>query len=724
MSADSSIEKFIIELGFADSKAVKGLKDFLKQVDDIGKKIDKAGAARSAKKAALDNAHVKAREKNLDRLYRIEQANIKRLEANEARRIRRRAAQEINAHQEDERRTERAEGLNRRSTERMSQDHLRANREDQRRTQRINLQAASDRSRDHAAAIREEERREQAQSRARSNRARMLVSARRRARNIASQGILGAGIESGDLNGREARRTISRSIVTGDTRAIEELRRVLRSHNSEIRRTTRDTNRLNFSQRSLNDSTRNMARQYLSVFAIMAGSNAINQTGQDFEGMRAAMLLSSGSAAQATKDLAFVNEEAKRLGLNLKNATDGFTKFQLSAQGKLDRGETRQLFTGFSEFATAAGVDKFRYEKGLQAIQQMMNKGQIMAEELKNQLAEQIPGALKAFELGLGKSTAEIFKMMENGELMAEDVLPKVGIAFATLARQGGALAAQLASTRVAQGQFMTFAQEGADTVFTNGFSEGFSQLLKSIGQDIGASSDGLKGLGRIYQLFFKIVERASKILIPILSALFSIIGSVSEALIDIFSSKMFSIVAGIGAMTLALNSATISTMALNSALLVTLRRLLLIPLLILGVAHEIKALFDDDLTGLVEDYFFGGSQIGDISKFGAMVEKALREIPFIGDFLGDSMAEGRSEREGLQKLLKSNSSGDFLEGFRKDTAQFRSMVNGKIAPSSLPSSSNSQNNGGRIDLMISSTDSNIQTSYQTNNLNAFVTSG
>jgi hypothetical protein len=284
--------------------------------------------------------------------------------------------------------------------------------------------------------------------------------------------------------------------------------------------------------------------------------------------------------------------------------------------------------------------------------------------------------------------------MMENGELMAEDVLPKVGIAFATLARQGGALAAQLASTRVAQGQFMTFAQEGADTVFTNGFSEGFSQLLKSIGQDIGASSDGLKGLGKIYQIFFKVVKKASEVLIPILSALFSVLGGVSEIFLELFSTNLGKVVTGVLAISLAINRLTLSTFALNGALMTMIRRLVFIPMLVLGIAHEIKALFDDDLTGLIEKYFFGGEQLGNLSE---KVKEKVRDIPVAG------------------KIFQLEERGQAL----------RNQVFGKgNAPNSLPSSSSGKQDRGQLDINITTSDKNILSTIESNNLDTYVTSG
>ena len=55
----------------------------------------------------------------------------------------------------------------------------------------------------------------------------------------------------------------------------------------------------------------------------------------------------------------------------------------------------------------------------------MMSKGTVNAEELKGQLGDRLPGALAIMALATGNTTAKLMKLMETGQLMAADVLPK-----------------------------------------------------------------------------------------------------------------------------------------------------------------------------------------------------------------------------------------------------------------------------------------------------------
>jgi hypothetical protein len=75
----------------------------------------------------------------------------------------------------------------------------------------------------------------------------------------------------------------------------------------------------------------------------------------------------------------YLREEAYRLGLDLKIASQGFVQLSVSAGKILSGSQTQELFSGMSEYATALGLDAFRYEKALLGFTQIANKGQLMA---------------------------------------------------------------------------------------------------------------------------------------------------------------------------------------------------------------------------------------------------------------------------------------------------------------------------------------------------------
>jgi hypothetical protein len=58
----------------------------------------------------------------------------------------------------------------------------------------------------------------------------------------------------------------------------------------------------------------------------------------------------------------------------------------------------------------------------------MISKGTVSAEELRGQLGERLPGAFNLAAKAMGVTTAELGKMLENGEIMAGDLLPKLAL--------------------------------------------------------------------------------------------------------------------------------------------------------------------------------------------------------------------------------------------------------------------------------------------------------
>lgn len=127
-------------------------------------------------------------------------------------------------------------------------------------------------------------------------------------------------------------------------------------------------------------------REVRSAFIALTAANlaftggaAVMQTGQMFEGINASMSMTSDSTSETASKIKFIRDEAYRLGLDLKVAAQGFVQMSVAGKEVMSGNQMKDLFTGYSEYATALGVDSFRFEKGILAIGQMLNKQQIMA---------------------------------------------------------------------------------------------------------------------------------------------------------------------------------------------------------------------------------------------------------------------------------------------------------------------------------------------------------
>lgn len=128
----------------------------------------------------------------------------------------------------------------------------------------------------------------------------------------------------------------------------------------------------------------------------------------------------------AGEELAFVAKEAEYLGINLLTASDAYMKLAASAKGtKLEGQATKDIFSSISSAARALNLSADDVKGTFIALGQIISKGTVQTEELKGQLGERLPGAFQIAARAMGVTTQELAKMLENGQVISDDFLPK-----------------------------------------------------------------------------------------------------------------------------------------------------------------------------------------------------------------------------------------------------------------------------------------------------------
>jgi len=154
----------------------------------------------------------------------------------------------------------------------------------------------------------------------------------------------------------------------------------------------------------------------------------IGQATTQLNNIEATMRVATGSASEASQQLGFIRKEAERLGLFFPAVAKQMAQFSAAARGtSITSEELKTIFTGISEASRAMGLTAPQAEGAMMALQQMMSKGKVSAEELRQQLGERMPGSIQIMAQSLDVTTQQLFKMMENGELLSDEVLPKFG---------------------------------------------------------------------------------------------------------------------------------------------------------------------------------------------------------------------------------------------------------------------------------------------------------
>ena len=170
-----------------------------------------------------------------------------------------------------------------------------------------------------------------------------------------------------------------------------------------------------------------------SVGAIAGFVQNLAAAQQQADKLRNSLTYSAGSAAGAAKELGYLRDVSRTLGMDFNSAAQAYAKFAAATKGTgITAAQTKDVFEGIAAASAKLGLSSDETGGALLALSQMASKGTVQAEELRGQLGERLPGALKIAAQAMGVTQAELGKMMETGQLLASDFLPKFGAALKT----------------------------------------------------------------------------------------------------------------------------------------------------------------------------------------------------------------------------------------------------------------------------------------------------
>lgn len=404
-------------------------KDLIKNANNISKAL-KTGTPREYTRALREmNAATKdfnksqvAMANNMTRITRLER-QVAQMLRDQSRAIRDVAA----ATRDESRAREAAERINTQQ-QRTAREAARAL-EAQNRASREAANAATAESRSRQQATRENERNERANRQNTSAHARLtreVRDARQRARDY--------GAEMLNLNRAQRAGTITQADYR---RQMAQLARDFRTANTQALNLERQLTRLNRATTGNNGSLTGRVTDILKAAGVVnivdniassfyrMGEKAL-ETSIKLDSMRLAQTSVFKTQENVNKQNEFLIGIADRYGIEIMGLTDAYTKFAASAQGTFLEGtKTQEIFDSVTRSSSLLGVSTDETTGILRALGQMMSKGKVQAEELRGQLGDRMAGAFKLFADGMGVSTAQLDKMLKDGEVLADDVLPK-----------------------------------------------------------------------------------------------------------------------------------------------------------------------------------------------------------------------------------------------------------------------------------------------------------
>lgn len=176
----------------------------------------------------------------------------------------------------------------------------------------------------------------------------------------------------------------------------------------------------------LNNVLGAMGLATVTLAAVMAGLNNIVNTSAQFQALEASIRAVTSSEAEFGDTMQFLEVLADKYGQSIDVLGSSYKGLAAAAKGtSLEGAQTKRIFESVVQAGTALKLSSDKIDGALLAVQQMMSKGTVSAEELRGQLGERLPGAFGLFAKAAGVSEKELGKMMQKGEIIATDVLPK-----------------------------------------------------------------------------------------------------------------------------------------------------------------------------------------------------------------------------------------------------------------------------------------------------------
>ncbi|HDD9611424.1 TPA: tape measure protein [Escherichia coli] len=191
---------------------------------------------------------------------------------------------------------------------------------------------------------------------------------------------------------------------------------------------------------------------------------------------------------QSTQVKKFIQDLTQITGMDTTETQAQFASFGASAKNTMGLEGSEELFKNLTGYARLMGRSDEQIQRALTAVSQMASKGQVMAEELKGQLSEALPGATQAFAKALGLTEKQLFDKMKNGDVKASDALPKFAKELGSQIDSRGGWKAIQDSTQTMLGNLKNTWNNSLTDIFRgseNGlqdFTRSLTTLLNSLG--------------------------------------------------------------------------------------------------------------------------------------------------------------------------------------------------------------------------------------------------
>jgi tape measure domain-containing protein len=275
-----------------------------------------------------------------------------------------------------------------------------------------------------------------------------------------------------------------------------------------------------------------------AAFAFFKLSTAIVNVARDLSTITSTMDAVTGSQAIAATQIKYLSDFADRAGVKFQDLAKNYGQITAAAKGTSLEGErVNKVFEAVTLAAGKLGLSTEDVKGSLLAVQQMITKGTVQMEELKSQLGDRLPGALKIYADALGVSQQKFSEMVKKGEVGAS-----------TLTKFAEKLRERYGINEDAKIDTITAAE--------NRLANARTRMLDTLDKALGISSAYTNTLDKISQGLNWVNDNSQKTII--------VVGQVGVALLTAFAAPM--LLNGIVSITVGIGRLTSGIWALNAA--------------------------------------------------------------------------------------------------------------------------------------------------------------
>ena len=134
----------------------------------------------------------------------------------------------------------------------------------------------------------------------------------------------------------------------------------------------------------------------------------------------------TGTTEEYNRAKTMLRVSAEEFGIRILDLTKSYVRFYAASKAStLSTKELDTIFNKVSKSSAVLGLSADETHGVLKALEQMMSKGKVQAEELRGQLGDRLPGAFVIMAQSMGITTGELDNMLKKGGVIADEVLPK-----------------------------------------------------------------------------------------------------------------------------------------------------------------------------------------------------------------------------------------------------------------------------------------------------------